>query len=195
VSPPRRGVVLVLHKPTGLSCSHDENEAPLVYDLVPKEFRAARLQSVGRLDRETSGLLLLTDDGALNHRLTAPRRAIPKRYAAGFVGRLPHDAVARFKAGMLLSHDEAPTLPARLRVDSPSDGTSVGRAIVEIEEGRYRQVRRMFAALGTTVVELRRERFGALVLPADLCPGAAREATADEIAAASRAPNDRLSEA
>ncbi|HYC79295.1 MAG TPA: pseudouridine synthase [Planctomycetota bacterium] len=175
-----RGVVLAMHKPIGVSSSHDPMEAPLVFDLVPEAYRAVPLECVGRLDRETSGLLLLTDDGALNHRLTSPKRHVIKRYRATFVGPLAADAVARFAAGMTLKDDDRPTLPATLTVDAAPAGTAPGRATVLLREGRYHQVRRMFAACGARVIDLHRDRIGGLDLPPDLAPGAMRPLSEDE---------------
>lgn len=180
VVPPRAGVALLMNKPVGLACSRDPAEAPLVFDLVPPEFRATPLHCVGRLDRETSGLLVLTDDGALTQRLTSPRRHVVKRYVAAWTGRPASDWVARFERGILLRDEETPTLPARLVVvRAPADGRP-GSAIVELREGRYRQIRRMFAACEATVVALERVRIGGLDLPPDLPGGAVREIRPDE---------------
>ncbi len=180
VSPPRKDVVLLMHKPAGVSCSHDEREAPLVFDLLGEFWRATPLECVGRLDRETSGLLVLTDDGALNHRLTSPRRHVAKRYRAEFSGKLCGDAAERFRAGLLLDGEDDPTLPAELVALPAVEGAPHGKATVVLSEGRYHQVRRMLAACGVTVTALHRDRIGALDLPADLPPGRFREATAEE---------------
>jgi 16S rRNA pseudouridine516 synthase len=180
VVPPRTGVVLVMHKPVGVSCSHDPAESPLVFELLPQEFRGTPLECVGRLDRDTSGLLLLTDDGALNHRLTAPRKHVLKRYVATFEGRLAGDAEKRFAEGILLKNEESPTLPAKLTVLAAPTETRPGRAVVELAEGRYHQVRRMLAACGATVVKLVRTRIGGLDLPDDLALGDVRELGEDE---------------
>jgi 16S rRNA pseudouridine516 synthase len=186
-TPPRRDVVLLMYKPVGLSCSHDPAEDPLVFDTLPEEWGRTPLECVGRLDRETSGLLVLTDDGALNHRLTSPKRHVLKRYEAAYTGALAGDAAERFRAGILLKDEEEPTRPATLTVVVPPAGGAPGRAIVELSEGRYHQVRRMIAACGGAVVALHRTRIGALELPADLRPGAVREATADEVARLAKA--------
>jgi 16S rRNA pseudouridine516 synthase len=192
VTAPRRGVTLLLHKPTGVSCSHDPREAPLVFDLVAGVRTESPLECVGRLDRETSGLLVITDDGALNHRLTSPKRHVPKVYRVEYSGRLPADAEERFLRGLELKGDDAPTLPATLvrdplaRPARPAEGA----ATLRLAEGRYHQVRRMFAAVGAHVERLHRERIGALALPADLAPGAWREAAPAEIAALGAIPAD-----
>lgn len=185
VSPPRRDVVLLMNKPVGVSCSHDEREAPLVFDLLGETWRSVPLECVGRLDRETSGLLVMTDDGALNHRLTSPRRHVAKRYRAEFAGRLAGDAAQRFRTGILLDGEDDPTLPAELEVEAAAPGAAHGKATVVLAEGRYHQVRRMLAACGVTVTALHRDRIGLLDLPADLKLGAFREATTEEYGAMS----------
>ena len=167
---PMPGLVLLLNKPVGLTCSTKE-AGPLVHDLLPARWRRRDppLATVGRLDKATSGLLLLTDDGALLHRIIAPRAHLPKRYRATLARPLAADAAARFAAGTLMLDGETkPLLPARLEPVSETE------ARVTIVEGRYHQVRRMFAALGNHVVALRREAIGGLALPADLGDGAWR---------------------
>jgi len=164
----------LLHKPVGLACSHDDRESPLVFDLLDPVLRRRPLRMAGRLDRATSGLIVLTTDGDLVHRLTHPRRKLPKRYRVGFEGSLAEDAVARCLAGLMLVGEEQPTRPARLSIDGP------GRATIELREGRTHQVRRMFRALGAEVVTLHRDRVGALDLPVDLEPGALRPLDPEE---------------
>jgi 16S rRNA pseudouridine516 synthase len=157
-----------LHKPRGYACSHDGAEAPIVDALLPDILLHAGIQSAGRLDRETSGLLILSTDGALIHALTHPNRKVARRYRIEFEGVLPDDAIARCREGLVLRAESTSTKPAELVVDGP------GRATLSLREGRYHQVRRMFAALGTHVTGLHRDRIGAYVLPADLPPGALR---------------------
>lgn len=159
---------LLLNKPAGLSCSHDERESPLVFDLLDESLRRRGLQIAGRLDRATTGLLVLTTDGDFIHRLTHPTRKVPKRYRIRYEGELADDAVLRCRRGMQLGIDERPLRPAELSLDGP------GQATMVIREGRTHQVRRMIRALGAEVVLLHRDRFGALDLPADLEPGALR---------------------
>ncbi len=158
----------LLNKPAGVSCSHDERESPLVFDLLDETLRRRGLQIAGRLDRATTGLLVLTTDGDFIHRLTHPTRKVPKRYRIRFEGELAEDAVLRCRRGLLLGSDERPLRPAELVLDGE------GRATMVIREGRTHQVRRMIRALGGEVVALHRDRFGALDLPADLAPGALR---------------------
>ncbi|KAG2493272.1 hypothetical protein HYH03_008409 [Edaphochlamys debaryana] len=167
---PPSPLVLVLNKPTGyvVTSPDDENVSdPTVYDLLPYRFAKRRpfLSCVGRLDKETSGLLLLTDDGAMLHRINSPKRGIWKVYEATLEKPLPPKAAAaavkKFASGtMMLENDFTPLLPARLEV------TGERTARVAICEGRYHQVRRMFAAVGSHVVALRRVSVGALALAA-----------------------------
>lgn len=156
------GLLLLLHKPLGLVCSHDRREGPSVYDLLPPRWqrRNPGITSVGRLDKDTSGLLLLTDQTALVHRLTSPRHHVEKRYRATVDRDLPPELAGVFGAGTLrLEGEDAPCLPARYEALGPRE------AFLTLTEGRYHQVRRMFAAAaGTTVLTLHRDRFGPLEL-------------------------------
>lgn len=173
------GVLVMLHKPVGLVCSHDAREGPSVYDLLPARWveRNPQVTSVGRLDKETSGLLLLTDLSELVHRLTSPRHHVEKQYRATVDRDLPADSAARFASGTLLLDGEPhPCAPAVLCPLGPREATVV------LTEGRYHQVRRMFAAVGVTVVSLHRERFGALSL-GDLPAGQLRELPLDTFSA------------
>ena len=176
---PLPGLVLMLHKPVGVTCSRDE-AGPLVGDLLPERWRRRdpALSPVGRLDKDTSGLLLLTDDGALLHRIISPRANLPKRYRATLARPLRGDEADALAAGTLLLRGEAkPLLPAILEPLGPSD------ALLTIREGRYHQVRRMFAALGNHVEALHREAVGGLSLPADLPEGTYRALGPTEVAA------------
>ena len=160
-------LLLVMNKPTGYSCSHKE-DGELVYDLLPPRWlqRQPPLSTVGRLDKETSGLLLLTDDGALLHRIIAPKSEIKKRYRARLARDLGGGEAEVFGSGsLLLEGENKPLLPASLEMIGPRE------AVVTISEGRYHQVRRMFAAVGNHVEELHREAMGKLELPEDLAPG------------------------
>jgi len=175
---PPPGMALMLHKPTGVTCSHKETGA-LVYDLLPGRWRQREpaISTVGRLDKDTSGLLLLTDDGALLHRIISPKRHVPKRYLATLARPLTGDEAARFAAGdLMLEGEEKPLLPAVLE---PLSETT---AWLTITEGRYHQVRRMFAAVGNHVAALHRDRIGALDLPDDLAPGQWRLMTEGDVA-------------
>jgi 16S rRNA pseudouridine516 synthase len=176
---PLPGLVLMVNKPIGLTCSHKE-AGPLVFDLLPDRWRRRTppLSTVGRLDKDTSGLLLMTDDGALLHRIIAPAAHISKRYRATLARPLRGDEAAIFQSGtLLLNGEDKPLRPARLAVVAEQE------ALVTIDEGRYHQVRRMFAAVGNHVETLHREAIGALELPADLGEGDFRILSEDEIAA------------
>ena len=157
---PPPGLLLMLHKPLGVTCS-TKDTGRLVYDLLPPRYRLRDplLSTVGRLDRETSGLLLLTDDGQLLHRIIAPKSRLPKVYLATLAQDLRGDEAALFAAGTLvLDGEKTPLLPAELEV------LDARRARLTLHEGRYHQVRRMFAAVGNHVDALHRERVGGLTL-------------------------------
>jgi len=167
---PPPGMVLMLHKPLGVTCSHKEAGA-LVYDLLPARWRRRdpALSTVGRLDKDTSGLLLLTDDGGLLHRIIAPSAKVEKRYRATLARPLDGTEAALFASGTLvLENDTTQLLPARLEPISDTE------AFLTITEGRYHQVRRMFAAAGNHVDALHRDRVGGLALPEDLAAGSYR---------------------
>lgn len=159
---PPPGLTLMLHKPRGYTCS-TKDTGRLIYDLLPPRFRerSPQLSSVGRLDRETSGLLLMTDDGALLHRIVSPKAKLDKAYEATLAQDLRGDEGARFASGtLMLESDDKPLLPAELDVQGPRQAQLV------LHEGRYHQVRRMFAAVGNHVEALHRSRIGGLTLGA-----------------------------
>ncbi len=170
---------IMLHKPVDVECNARRGLYQRAIDLidVPK---AERLQPVGRLDVDTTGLLLLTDDGQWSHRVTSPRHRCAKVYLAELAepmeGEAAEWAIAQVADGLMLDGEEAPTQPATLRFLSPT------QAELTITEGRYHQVKRMFAALGNHVNALHRSSIGDLALDANLAPGEWRELTADEIA-------------
>ena len=169
------GLLLLLHKPLGLVCSHDGSEGPSIYTQLPERWRRRNptVTSIGRLDKETSGLLLVTDQSALVHRLTSPKHKVPKVYRATLDREIPPNLAGRFASGTLqLEGEEKPCAPAELTILSPRE------ADLTLIEGRYHQVRRMFAAAGLTVLTLHRTRFGSLEL-GDLPPGQWRELPLD----------------
>lgn len=168
-------LLLLMHKPVGLVCSHDEREGPNVYTLLPARWRQRNppVTTIGRLDKDTSGLLLLTDQSELVHRLTSPKHKVPKVYRATLRADLPAGLVALFASGTLLLKDEStPCAPAELKIISPCE------AELTLTEGRYHQVRRMFASQGCEVFTLHRARFGHLEL-GDLSAGQWRELPPD----------------
>lgn len=154
------GLLLMLNKPAGVTCS-TKDQGRLVYDLLPKRFRLRTpvVSPVGRLDRDTSGLLLFTDDGQLLHKIISPKSKLPKVYVAELARDLRGDEAAIFASGTLMLESEStPLLPAEWEMLGPR------RARLTLHEGRYHQVRRMFAAVGNHVEALHRERIGGLVL-------------------------------
>ena len=155
------GLLLLLNKPLGLVCSHDGREGPSVYSLLPPRWqrRNPPVTSVGRLDKDTSGLLLLTDQSPLVHRLTSPKHKVPKVYRATVDRDLSADLIPLFAWGtFILDGETEPCAPAQLAIISPRE------AELTLTEGRYHQVRRMFAERGWSVLALHRTRFGELAL-------------------------------
>jgi 16S rRNA pseudouridine516 synthase len=174
---PPPGLTLMMNKPLGVTCSR-KDPGRVVYDLLPPRYnvRSPALSSVGRLDRDTSGLLLFTDDGALLHRIISPKAQVTKVYEATLAQDLRGDEGELFASGSLLLESETdPLAPAALEVLGPR------HARLSVTEGRYHQVRRMFAATGNHVETLQRVSIGALALGA-LPLGEWRALDADEIA-------------
>ena len=175
---PLVGLVILLNKPLGMTCSRKE-DGPLVYDILPKRWqrRDPAISTIGRLDKQTSGLLLLTDDGDLLHRVISPRRHVKKTYLAQLARPLNGNEGALFASGQLmLEGEDKPLAPADLVVISETE------ALLTVTEGRYHQVRRMFAATGNHVEALHRESLGGLILPEGLGMGQWKLLTAAEIA-------------
>ena len=173
---PPQGLVLMLHKPVGYTCS-TRDPGRIVYDLLPPRFRLRNplLSTVGRLDRDTSGLLLMTDDGALLHRIVSPKAKLAKVYEATLAQDLRGDEAALFASGSLvLEAEQTPLAPAHL------EAVDARHARLTLTEGRYHQVRRMFAAVGNHVEALHRSRIGGLALDG-LAPGEWRALDADDL--------------
>ncbi len=181
---PPAPLTVVLHKPLGVVCSHRE-PGRSVYELFPPRWRAREpvLSTVGRLDGDTSGLLLVTDDGSLLHRIISPKNHVAKRYHVTVARPLLGGESALFAGGtLMLDGEDKPLAPARLELLGPTT------AWLTIVEGRYHQVRRMFAAVGNHVEALHRDRIGSLDLPADLPPGGYRTATDADLTAVFSGP-------
>jgi 16S rRNA pseudouridine516 synthase len=161
------GLLLLLHKPVGLVCSHEAREGPNVYGLFPERWRQRNPQitTIGRLDKDTSGLILVTDQSELVHRLTSPKHKVPKIYRATVSRDLSPELIPLFAGGTLVLPDEdTPCAPAELKIITPRE------AELTLTEGRYHQVRRMLASQGNEVLTLHRVTFGSLEL-ADLPAG------------------------
>ncbi len=186
VRPPERPLYILLNKPLDtVSTAHDPEGRRTVLDLLPEQWRARRVYPVGRLDWDSEGLLLLSDDGDLALRMTHPRYALAKEYHALVAGQPAQRALHQLARGIPLEGDTRPTAPARVRrlAGAGDDATWLS---IELHEGRNRQVRRMCEAIGHPVLRLRRVRVGPLAL-GPLPLGASRPLTADEVAAIKRA--------
>ncbi|NYT78915.1 16S rRNA pseudouridine(516) synthase RsuA [Alcaligenaceae bacterium] len=171
---------IMLNKPAGYECSLKNSQHLPVMDLLDVDKRD-RLHTVGRLDVDTTGLILITDDGQWTHRIISPRHRCDKVYLATLAEPLSEDAEERFAAGILLEGEDKVTLPAVLeRVEERL-------ARLTIQEGKYHQVRRMFAALGNHVTALHRERIGPVALDDDLQLGESRYLTPAEVTALAQA--------
>ena len=173
-------VYLMLHKPAGLLSATEDPKQPTVLDLLPEHLRRRGLFPVGRLDKDTTGLLLLTDDGALAHDLLSPRKHVDKVYRARVEGRVDRSDAEALAAGMVLG-DGMRCLPAGL--EPLGDGSE---CLVTLREGKYHQVKRMLAARGKPVLALHRLSMGPLELAPSLAPGQWRELTPFELAALKR---------
>lgn len=163
------GVYVAFFKPLGATCSHKDDEGELIYDYLPEQWmqRNPPVTSVGRLDKETEGLLLLTDDGKFVHKLTSPKYHMPKVYEMTTEADIPEETVALFLSGTLhLQGEKAPCLPATLEILSPR------HAKITLVEGKYHQIRRMMASAGAPVATLKRLSIGPLSLDSlNLSPG------------------------
>ena len=174
---PPAPLTLMFHKPDGYTCSTDD-PGDTIYDLLPARYalRNPILSPVGRLDKDTTGMLMMTDDGKLLHRLISPKHHVPKVYRVTLDRVIEGHEEALFASGeLVLRGEEKPLLPAKLEVIGEKE------AFITLEEGRYHQVRRMFAAAGNHVVALKRVAIGGLALPDDLEEGEWRVLTAEEI--------------
>ncbi len=166
--PYHAAALVVLNKPAGYECSQKPKHHPSVMSLLPPPLRVRGLQPVGRLDADTTGLLLLTDDGALIHRLTSPKKHLPKVYEIETSAPVTDRQIDEMRRGVVLHDDPTPVRAAACEMTGE-------RALrLTLTEGKYHQVKRMVAAAGNRVETLHRSAFGALTLPADLAPGAWR---------------------
>lgn len=166
---------LMLNKPAGVVSATRDSEHPTALDLLPPEL-ARNLHIAGRLDADTTGLLLLTTDGKWSHRVTSPKTDLPKTYRVNLSSPVSDATIKALETGIRLRNDPKPTKPARVKVTEPQ--------LIEltISEGRYHQVKRMLAAAGNHVQALHRQSIGEIALDPTLAPGAYRELTEQEIA-------------
>ena len=169
----QRFTYIMLHKPAGVLSAVEDKRQKTVLDLLPEELQRRNLSPVGRLDKDTEGLLLLTNDGELTHRLLSPRHHVDKVYYARVDGRLEAADCAAFAAGITLG-DGLECMPAGLEILSDSE------ALVTLQEGKFHQVKRMLAFCGKPVVYLKRVSLGPLRLDEALQPGEFRHLTEDE---------------
>ncbi|WP_028025659.1 16S rRNA pseudouridine(516) synthase RsuA [Enterovibrio calviensis] len=166
---------IMMNKPEGYVCSHEDGHNPTVFVLL-EEVGAEKLHIAGRLDCDTTGLLLLTDDGQWSHRVTSPKHKCDKTYRVWLDDPISDDTAEAFTDGVALRGEKSDTLPAQLEILAEKE------ALLTIHEGKYHQVKRMFAAVGNRVVGLHRESVGELVLDESLQPGEYRSLTQEEIA-------------
>ena len=175
--PFRTRALIVLNKPAGHECSQKPKHHPSVYSLLGAPLRRRDVQAVGRLDEDTTGLLLLTDDGSLIHRWTSPKHHVPKVYEIGCKHPVTDDQVQQLLRGVTLIDDPVPVRAAAAEANGVFDGPQAAELgelhglRMTLTEGKYHQVKRMVAAVGNRVEALHRSRYGALALPDDLAPG------------------------
>ncbi|MCR6555561.1 16S rRNA pseudouridine(516) synthase RsuA, partial [Aeromonas sp. CPF2-S1] len=165
----------MLHKPEGYVCSNEDPDHATVFHLLD-EPAMGKLHVVGRLDLDTTGLVLITDDGQWSHRITSPRHECAKTYHVWLADPVSEEAISLFADGIYLRNENDKTRPAELEILDERE------ARLTIHEGKYHQVKRMFAAIGNKVVGLHRERIGDLALDDELAPGEYRELTEEEVA-------------
>lgn len=173
----QKNIYLMLHKPAGVVSATEDNREKTVLDLVRPEDRKNGLFPVGRLDKDTEGLLLLTDDGELAHRLLSPKKHVDKTYYAKIDGQVTEEHVKQFREGLDIG-DEKKTLPAVLTILLSGP---VSEIEVTIHEGRFHQIKRMFEAVGCKVTYLKRLSMGSLVLDETLPPEEYRPLTEAEL--------------
>ncbi|MTC59301.1 16S rRNA pseudouridine(516) synthase RsuA [Providencia rustigianii] len=164
----------MLHKPEGYVCSTDDPTHPTILYFIDEPV-TQKLHAAGRLDIDTTGLVLLTDDGQWSHRITSPKHHCEKTYRVQLSEDIADDVIQKFEIGVMLNGEKSPTKPAQLEIISPRE------VLLTISEGRYHQVKRMFAAVGNHVCGLHRERVGEIRLDEQLEPGEYRPLTEDEI--------------
>lgn len=170
----KRNLYLVLNKPKGYVSATEDREHPTVLELVPQEYRGRDLFPAGRLDRDTTGLMIITDDGVLAHNILAPKKHVPKRYHVELDIPVTEEMRLGFSEGVMLNDG----------VCKAADLIKTGEKTAEVtlREGRYHQIKRMFGCFGAEVLELKRLGMGGLTLPEDLAEGECREMSEEELA-------------
>ena len=167
---------IMLFKPDGFVCSHEDGFNQTAFMLLD-EVKMEDLHFAGRLDVDTTGLVLITDDGKWSHRITSPKHKCEKTYRVWLADPIGSDYAEKLANGIELRNEKMPTLPAKLEIVNPQEN----ELLLTITEGKYHQVKRMFAALGNKVEHLHRERIGQIELDENLEPGEYRFLTQDEI--------------
>ena len=167
---------IMLFKPNGFVCSHEDGFNQTAFMLLD-EVKMEDLHFAGRLDVDTTGLVLITDDGKWSHRITSPKHKCEKTYRVWLADPIGSDYAEKLANGIELRNEKMPTLPAKLEIVNPQEN----ELLLTITEGKYHQVKRMFAALGNKVEHLHRERIGQIELDENLEPGEYRFLTQDEI--------------
>lgn len=175
ITPSQGPRYFMLHKPQGYICATEDPQYPTILDFIDEPM-GGKLHAAGRLDKDTTGLVLLTDDGQWSHRITSPRRHCDKVYRVTLAEPLTETVQQQFAAGLRLQGESAPLHPAQLLIKGEN------LAELTIHEGRYHQVKRMFAAVGNHVTALHRQQIGAITLDLDLQPGEYRRLSESEIA-------------
>ena len=170
----KRNLYLMLHKPKGYVSATEDRDHPTVLELVPQEYRGRDLFPAGRLDRDTTGLMIITDDGVLAHNILAPKKHVPKRYHVELDIPVTEEMRLGFSEGVMLNDG----------VCKAADLVKTGEKTAEVtlREGRYHQIKRMFGCFGAEVLELKRLGMGRLTLPEDLAEGECREMSEEELA-------------
>lgn len=170
----KRNLYLILNKPKGYVSATEDRDHPTVLKLVPQEYRGRELFPAGRLDRDTTGLMIITDDGVLAHNILAPKKHVPKLYHVELDIPVTEEMRVGFSEGVMLNDG----------VCKAADLVKTGEKTAEVtlREGRYHQIKRMFGCFGAEVVELKRLGMGRLTLPEDLAEGECRELSAEELA-------------
>lgn len=173
----KKNIYLIMNKPQGVITATEDSRSSTVLDLVDEEYLCFDISPVGRLDKNTEGLLILTNDGEMNHSLTSPKKNVDKVYYAEVAGRVNTKDIELFREGITLK-DGYKALPADLEIIEESD---ISKIKVTVREGKYHQVKRMFEAVSKKVIFLKRLSMGSLELDEDLEPGEYRELTKEEV--------------